>query len=432
MTLTARKSRDRTVHSSNFMTSSNPQDREADDFGTLAVLMGFLTAEQKSKVLQAQAEARKAGAPKRFGEVCLERKLLTREQVAVVLRAQGKRVLNCPACRKSYNVHGYTISESYRCRECGGDLAVPDRPPAPKVSDSVLLTQTDLRSTNVRVKPLPISSEFTDLFPDLEILRQVGQGGMGTVFKAREKAGGRLVALKVLAPFLAGNDSYVKRFLREAKNLKLLHHPNIVGSYGAGEAGEYKYLLMEYVDGVPLSQVLKKKGKLDEKLSLTIVRDVALGLDYAWQHRIIHRDVKPHNIMLGRDHSVKLCDLGLSKELGGDVSVSSVTSVQCTPAYASPEQMQALDDIDCRTDTYSLGVTLYQMVTGELPFQGKKLADYLIRILQREPADPLTKNPSLSPQTGKLILRMMEKLRENRPEPGEVARALTKWLAKGS
>lgn len=410
--------------------ANSASDRESDDFGNLAVLMGFLTPQQREKVLRLQAELEQSGVQKRFGEVCLERKLLSRQQLFILLQAQGKRVLVCPPCKKSYNIHGYSVSESYRCKDCGGNLKVPDRPPAPKVSDSVLLTQTDLRSTNRRVAPLPISTEFSSLFPDLEILRQVGQGGMGTVFKAREKAGGRLVALKVLAPFLAGNDSYVRRFFREAKNLRLLNHPNIVGSYGAGEAGEYKFLLMEYVNGVPLSQVLQKKGKLGERLALSIVRDVALGLDFAWQHRIIHRDVKPHNIMMGQDHGVKLCDLGLSKELGGDISVTSVSAVQCTPAYSSPEQLQGLKDIDCRTDTYSLGVTLYQMVTGDLPFHGNRLADYLVRHLQRPPPDPLSKNPALTPQTGKLILRMMEKLRENRPEPGEVARALTKWLAR--
>jgi serine/threonine protein kinase len=380
-------------------------------------------------VVRLQRELGRSGIRKRFGEVCLERKLLNRQQLFLLLQAQGKRVLVCSACRKSYNIHGYSAAESYQCRDCGGGLTIPDRPPAPKVSDSVLITQTELRTT-VRVAPFPVSPELARLFPGFDILKQVGQGGMGTVFKAREKTGGRLVALKVLAPFLSADENYVKRFFREAKNLKKLDHPNIVASYGAGEAGEFKYLLMEYVQGAPLSKVLKKRGKLRELQALKIVRDVALGLDYAWQHRIIHRDVKPQNIMVGQDNSVKLCDLGLSKELGGDISLTNVGSIQCSPAYASPEQLQGLKDIDCRTDTYSLGITLYQMAVGELPFQGKHITDFLRKHLQQAPPHPLTKNPELSQDAGKLIPRMLEKDRDRRPEPGEVAKALSRHLAK--
>lgn len=401
----------------------------SDDFGTLAVVMGFLTEQQRQTVLRLQKSLEQTGVQKRFGEVCLDRKFLTRDQLAVVLHAQGIRVLLCRRCRANINVHGYSTTETYRCKECGDDLSLPEKPPSPKVSDSVLLTQTDLRTTR-RTPPLPISPELTEKFPDLEILKQIGQGGMGTVFKAREKGDGRVVALKILAPFLSESESYVKRFFREAKNLQKLDHPNIVRAVRAGEAGEVKYLVMEYVRGATLGRVMKKRGRLPEKLALRIVKEVAQGLDYAWQHRIIHRDVKPHNIMLGQDQSVKLCDLGLSKELGSDISFSSTGSVPCSPAYASPEQLQGAKDCDCRTDTYSLGVTLYEMVTGELPFQARNLAQFLIRHLQQPPPDPRSKNSALSPQTGKLILRMMEKLRENRPEPGELARVLERHLAK--
>ena len=187
---------------------------------------------------------------------------------------------------------------------------------------------------------------------------------------------------------------------------------------------------MEYVHGVPLSQVLKKKGKLRELQALKIVRDVALGLDYAWQHQIIHRDVKPQNIMVSEDNAVKLCDLGLSKELGADISMSSTSSLSCTPAYASPEQLLGQKDCDCRTDTYSLGVTLYQMAVGKLPFEGGNITQFLHGHLQQPLPDPREKNPALSADAAKLIQRMMEKDRERRPEPGEVAKVLARHLAK--
>jgi len=400
-----------------------------DDFGTLAVVMGFLTEKQRETVFQLQQALAQSGVTKRFGEVCLDRKFLTREQLAVILNAQGIRVLVCRRCRDSFNVHGYSTTETYHCKGCRGDLSLPEKPPAPKVNDSVLLTQTELRTTR-RAAPLPISPELIATFPDLEILKQIGQGGMGTVFKAREKDGGRTVALKILAPFLSESEHYVKRFFREAKNLQKLDHPNIVRAYGAGEARDVKYLVMEYVRGATLGRVLKKRGKLPEKLALRIVQEVAQGLDYAWQRRIIHRDVKPHNIMLVQDQSVKLCDLGLSKELGSDISFSSTNSVPCSPAYASPEQLAGAKDCDCRTDVYSLGVTLYEMAVGQLPFQAKNMAQFLIRHLQMTPPDPRSKNPALSPETGKLILRMMEKSRDQRPEPGEIAHVLARHLAK--
>lgn len=398
------------------------------DFGNLAVTLGFLTTEQRDKVFELQRTFEQAGVRKRFGELCLERRFLDRRQLFLILQAQGKRVLVCPVCRRNYNIHGYSSREIYQCRECGGNLSHPEHLPPPKVSDSVLITQAELRTT-IRHAPLPISPELAQLFPAYEIVKQVGQGGMGTVFKIRELDGGRLVALKVLAPFLSADEQYVNRFLREAKNLQKLDHPNIVAYYGAGEAGEYHYLLMEYVQGVPLSKVLKKRGKLRELQALKIVRDVALGLDYAWRHRIIHRDVKPQNIMIGQDNAVKLCDLGLSKDVGGDISVST-GSIPCSPPYASPEQLQGLQDCDCRTDTYSLGVTLYEMAVGELPFSGKHLMDYLMKHLQQTPPHPLAKNPALSQDTGKLILRMMAKDRGLRPEPGEVAKVLTRHLSR--
>lgn len=332
------------------------------------------------------------------------------------------RILTCPVCRKS------TLVTSSRgpaeCRDCGAALEA-----ATKKRSPLVITQTDLK-TIVRPAPLPISPEFAALFPAYEILKQVGQGGMGTVFKAREKDGGRLVALKVLAPFLAGSETYVNRFEREAKNLMELHHPNIVAFYGTGEAGEYRYLLMEFVTGVPLSDVLDKKGKLKELQALKVARDVASGLAYAWEHRIVHRDVKPQNIMMGRDDSVKLCDLGLSKHLDSDLSLTSTGSIQCSPPYASPEQLQGMKDCDCRSDVYSLGITLYHLVTGELPFKAKNPATWLVRHLQTPPPDPLSRNPALSPDTGKLILRMIEKRREDRPEPAEVAKALSRHLSK--
>jgi serine/threonine-protein kinase len=273
-----------------------------------------------------------------------------------------------------------------------------------------------------------VPRDLVHLLPGYKIIEQVGRGGMGSVYRAVDTIMGRWVAIKILAPFLATNEDYVKRFFTEAKNLQKLRHPNIVEAYDAGLAGEHKFFIMEFVDGVALDKVLDTRGKLGEKKALEVVRQVAQGLDYAWKHRIIHRDVKPQNIMLTHDRRAKLCDLGLSKDVTSDVSFTVTGSINCSPQYASPEQGQGAKDLDCRTDTYSLGVVLYQMVVGELPFQGSSPGQLLLQHATQPPPHPLSRNPSLSPRMVKLILRMMDKDRDNRPEPGEVARVLDKLL----
>jgi len=153
-----------------------------------------------------------------------------------------------------------------------------------------------------------------------------------------------------------------------------------------------------------------------------------LALDYAWQRRIIHRDVKPQNVMVTPPRTAKLCDLGLSKDVSKDLSLTMTGSINCSPPYASPEQGQGRKDLDCRTDTYSLGVMFYQMVVGELPFQAESPGEYLVQHVTKPPPDPMTRNPRLSPQTASLILKMLEKDPKNRPEPGDVARAIARHL----
>jgi serine/threonine-protein kinase len=237
------------------------------------------------------------------------------------------------------------------------------------------------------------------------------------------------VAVKVLAPFLANNDEYVARFFSESRNLRKLNHPNIVAAYDAGVEGEYKFFIMEYVDGVPLDRLMEQDERLPERRSLKIVRQVADALDYAWGRRIIHRDIKPSNIMIAHQRRVKLCDMGLSKDVTSDVSITMTDSINCSPPYASPEQAQGMKDLDCRSDIYSLGVVLFQMLVGDLPFNAESPGGYLIQHVTEPPPDPLDMNPELSPRTARLILRMLQKDPRERPTPGEVAVLIKKYLS---
>jgi serine/threonine-protein kinase len=408
-------------------------DSESVEFGKLAVALRFLLREDLEKALKLQADLDRVGVQKRLGEILLEKKMLTREQVLLVLRGQGKRILACRACRKSYNVHGYRTDEVYTCKHCGEALAIPFKVVEASVSDSILVSTRELRAIQEAPKPKKagesgVSKAIANLLPGYEITERLGQGGMGMVYKARDLIGKRWVAVKVLAPFLANDEEYVNRFFQEARNLQKLHHPNIVEAFDAGEAGTHKFFIMEYVDGAPMDQVLEKKGRLSEHAALEIIRQVAQALDYAWTLKIVHRDIKPQNLMITRAKTVKLCDLGLSKDVTSDLSLTMTGSVNCSPPYASPEQAQGAKEIDVRSDVYSLGVTLFQAVCGELPFKGQAPGQFLIQHVTKEAPDPCKVNPKLSPGLGKLILKMLSKQISERPYPGDLAKAVTRFL----
>src|SRR5436190_14846018 len=393
-------------------------EREGPDFGKLSVALGFLTAEDLDKILQLQADLHKIGIDRRLGELCLEKRYLSREHVLLVLRAQGKRILTCHACKKSYNVHHYRPTETYTCKHCTAELSLPAKPVTPSVNDSITIATTSLRKKTGKPRTRPtVSPELVNLLSGYEIVKRLGQGGMGTVYKARDLIGGRWVAVKLLAPFLASDEEYVKRFFQEARNLQKLNHPNIVAAYDAGVTGDHKFFIMEFVDGPSLEEVLHKKGILKEHTALEVARQVAQALDYAWNHKIIHRDIKPQNIMLSQDRTVKLCDLGLSKDVTSDISLTMTGSVNCSPPYASPEQAQGLRDMDIRSDVYSLGVSLFQMVCGELPFKGNAPGQFLIQHVTKAPPEPRSKNPRISPSLNDMILRMLQKDAKGRPMP---------------
>jgi DNA-directed RNA polymerase subunit RPC12/RpoP len=421
-------------------------EQEGLEFGKLAMALGFLTQADMDKALGLQAELSKLGVSKRLGEILLEKKVLARDQVLLILRAQGKRILTCQACKKSYNVHHFRTYETYSCKHCSSKLSVPTKPASTAVNDSIVMATTVFEAEEIEEpKPLKpaksrakaktrhvVPADLVHLLAGYEIVDRLGQGGMGTVYKARDTIMGRWVAVKLLAPFLADDKEYVKRFFIEARNAQKLHHPNIVAAHDAGVAGDHKFLIMEFVDGPSLEKIIHKKGMLSEHNAMEITRQVAQALDYAWAHKIIHRDVKPQNILLAEGRTVKICDLGLSKDVTSDFSLTMTGSVNCSPPYASPEQAQGLKDVDVRSDVYSLGVTLFQMVCGELPFKGTSPGQFLIQHVTEKAPNPLSRNPKLSSQTGKLIQRLLEKDPEHRPMPGELAKVLTKFLNTAS
>jgi eukaryotic-like serine/threonine-protein kinase len=263
-----------------------------------------------------------------------------------------------------------------------------------------------------------------------ELQKKIGEGGMGAVYLARQISMDRLVALKILRRSLARNSDFVDRFVREARLAGKLDHTNIVRALDVGQSGEYHYLAMEYVDGRNLAAILREQGILPEKEALGLVLQVARALEYAHSREIIHRDVKPDNVMLASDGTVKLTDMGLAKQTGAESHLTQTGEMLGTPHYVSPEQARGQEDVDIRSDIYALGATMYRLLTGRTPFDGPTGAVVMTKHLTEEPTPPQEVNPQISNYTSRIICMAMTKDREHRYQlPSEMISDLEDVLA---
>jgi hypothetical protein len=251
--------------------------------------------------------------------------------------------------------------------------------------------------------------------PGYVIDRHIGSGGMGDVYLAHQTSLDRPVALKILPPALAQDASYVQRFLKEAKSAGRVIHENIVAAVDTGEAGGRYYFVMEYVDGETVARKIQREGALDEKLALRIAHQVAKGLRHAHRQGLIHRDIKPSNIMLTSDGIAKICDFGLARS-ERELDLSQPGVVHSSPSYASPEQCRGQKDLDHRTDMYSLGVSLFEMLTGKKPFEGETPNILFIKHVTEAPPSPKGINPAVSIATNQLVLRLLRKQPASRYE----------------
>ena len=276
-------------------------------------------------------------------------------------------------------------SPSNACPKCGAALpsaATSGLCPRCLMAEAMLPTRADAPSAAANMLT---PAELAPHFPQLEILACLGRGGMGVVYKARQKTLNRFVALKLLAPERVTDAKFAERFTHEAQALAALNHPSIVTIHDFGQAGGFYYLLMEFVDGVNLRQAMKA-GRFTPEQALAVVPPVCEALQYAHEHGIVHRDIKPENLLLDKDGRVKIADFGIAKILGAPVSEPAagdgepnvpnqssalpaqptLASLAGTPQYMAPEQ-KAHRATDHRADIYSLGVVLYELLTGELP-----------------------------------------------------------------
>lgn len=243
----------------------------------------------------------------------------------------------------------------------------------------------------------PQIEEIAAAFPQWEILGLIGRGGMGFVYRVRQPALDRTVALKILDPALGRDPAFAERFAREARTLGKLQHPNIVSVFEHGEAGGFFYLVMEHVDGVNLRQAMQA-GRFTPEQALAIVPGICDALQAAHAQGVWHRDIKPENILLDRDGRVKIADFGIARLVGDpqrDFTLTRTGHALGSAAYMAPEQHEKPHDIDHRADIYSLGVVIYEMLTGELPLGrfplpsqraevGKRIDEIVLRTLEKE------------------------------------------------
>ncbi len=242
------------------------------------------------------------------------------------------------------------------------------------------------------------------------IVRLLGRGGMGAVYLAHEDGLDRDVAIKALPPERAGSAEIRERFRREARTAARLTHPNVVPLHTFGEVEGTMYYVMGYVPGQSLAARLASEGPLPEPEAKRLLAEIAGALEYAHQQGVVHRDIKPDNILL-EDGSGRplLTDFGIAKAVAGEESLTSTGSIIGTPSYMSPEQASGRGEVDARSDLYSLGVMAYAMLTGRLPFQGKTSAEVILQHMTRAPAPLASVAPLVSATLAAAVMRCLEK-----------------------
>jgi eukaryotic-like serine/threonine-protein kinase len=270
-------------------------------------------------------------------------------------------------------------------------------------------------------------ADGTVLSKRYELRDQLGAGGMAEVFLGRDKVLGRKVAVKTLLGQYAGDPHFIERFRREAQHAAALNHPQIVSVYDTGSDDGTHYIVMEYVDGKTLREIVREEGPLLPERVAEIGADVCAGLAYAHEHGIVHRDVKPANIMVTASGAVKVADFGIARAVSSD-TVTQTAMVLGTAQYFSPEQAQSAP-VDARSDIYSLGVVLYEMLTRQVPFTGSSPVAIAYKHVKEAPVLPSRLNPDVPASLEAIVMKALAKNPDNRYQSaGEMREDLLRAL----
>ncbi|HTU92477.1 MAG TPA: protein kinase, partial [Gemmataceae bacterium] len=369
----------------------------------------------------------------------------------------GRLTFSCTGCGKPLRVKAEAAGKKVKCPHCAQVMAAPKSsgtgvaPVASQTSASTNMETVGLpsppssaskggvssitptvatqgQSSKERelcsfLAPSQAADELGRLGP-YRVLKVLGAGGMGVVFRAEDPSLQRMVALKAMLPGLAENDGLRQRFLREARLAASLKHDHVVTIHQVGEDRGAPFLAMEFLEGESLEDRLKREGKLPLAEVLRIGREIADGLQAAHERSLIHRDIKPGNIWLEKlpgergvstsRYRVKILDFGLARSSSDDIHLTQSGAIVGTPAYMSPEQARG-EKVDSRCDLYSLGCVLYRLCTGELPFKGDSAMSMLLALAIEQPKSPREVNPDVPPPLADLILRLLAKDPAQRP-----------------
>ncbi len=401
-----------------------------------------------NEALREQAKLRQSKQNKPLGQILVDMGAIPRETLWTVLAELGVLHLHCAACDVLYPFARHEKGSIPRCAKCGAALALADpeptrRPASAKLSDPSAVS-SEASEALARTQPTgPVPAGGADplgpvpgppaapsaakddpsreayvgkVLGGCHLLEKVGHGGMGMVFKAKQLNLGRIVAVKVLSGALARDDSFVRRFLQEARSAAHLNHGNIVHINDVGEHQGIYYFVMEYVDGQNLKEILKTCDRFEVSKAVTITIQVCHALRHAHSRGVIHRDIKPENIMITQEGIVKLADLGLAKRMASDAAVglTHAGSILGTPYYMAPEQAKDFSRVDNRSDVYSLGVTLYKMLTGKVPFEGRTPIEVMIKAIDGRKTPIRELREEVAPELESIVDRMMHRLPEKR------------------
>ena len=246
-----------------------------------------------------------------------------------------------------------------------------------------------------------------------ELIEKIGEGGMAVVYKAKDRLLNRYVAIKILRPEFTQDEQFLESFKRESQAAAGLQHPNIVSIYDVGRTGNINFIVMELVDGRPLSDFIKENGHLDYKTTIDIAKQVASALAIAHKHQIIHRDVKPHNIMITSDGVAKLTDFGIARAVSKATMVADTSKIIGSVHYFSPEQARGAY-VDERSDIYSLGIVMFEMLTGRVPFDGETPVEVALKHINEDVPSPAKLVPGIPPALDKVVLKATDKYQTER------------------